>query len=193
MSSGASRVFPARDTALRGTLAPLMASLLDSLERSHLLKDREAARELLNPSEPPHVSLLRLCDAGLLAGGLTVSFGVRPDELVGPLTAAMGGTARRFKLLDVRERPHYELHVLAGDVSERWEIEDVSALVHNLNDLYRDAPDVRAIALLGEWNDALQLLCVEKRALPRLMRERFFAPLNRDALARMKQGAGLRP
>jgi hypothetical protein len=162
-----------------------MASLLDSLERSRLLKDRRSAGELLHPAEPPHVSLLRLADAGLLEGGLTVSFGVRPEELVGPLTLAMGGAARRFKLLDVRERPRPELHILAGDVSERWEVEDLPALVHNLNDLYREAPDVRAIALLGEWNDALQLLCVDKRALARLLRERSFAPLNREALERL--------
>ena len=162
-----------------------MASLLDSLERSRLLKDREAARDVLNPAEPPHVSLLRLCDAGLLEGGLTVAFGVRPDELIGPLTLLMGGAARRFKVVDVRERPVLELHILAGDVSERWEVEDLAALAHNLNALYREAPDVRAIAVLGEWNDALQLLCVEKRALPRLLRERFFAPRNRDGLERM--------
>jgi hypothetical protein len=159
-----------------------MASLLDSLERSRLLKDREAAREVLNPAEPPHVSLLRLCDAGLLEGGLTVALGVRPDELVGPLTMAMGGAARRFKVVDVRERPRFELHVLAGETSERWEVEDLWALVHNLNSLYREAADTRAIAMLGEWNDALQLLCVDKRALPRLLRERFFEPRNRDAL-----------
>jgi hypothetical protein len=161
-----------------------MASLLDSLERSRLLRDREAAREVLHPAEPPHVSLLRLCDAGLLERGLTVALGVRPDELVGPLTMAMGGAARRFKVVDVRERPSLELHVLAGEMSERWEVEDLPALVHNLNDLYREAPDVRAIAVLGEWNDALQLLCVEKRVLPRLLRERFFEPRNREALER---------
>jgi hypothetical protein len=164
-----------------------MASLLDSLERSRLLKDREAARELLNDAEPPHVSLLRLCDAGALEGGLTVTLGVRADELVGPLTIAMGGAARRFKVVDVRERPHFELHILAGETSERWEVEDLWALVHNLNDLYREAPDVRAVAVLGEWNDALQLLCVDKRALPRLLRERFFAPRNRDVLERMTE------
>jgi rhodanese-related sulfurtransferase len=161
-----------------------MASLLDSLERSRLLKDREAAREVFDPAEPPHVSLMRLCDAGLLEGGLSVALGVRPDELVGPLTLAMGGAARRFKLVDVRERPVLELHILAGEVSERWEVEDLWALVHNLNDLYRDASEVRAISVLGEWNDALQLLCVDKRSLPKLLRERFFVPRNREALER---------
>lgn len=163
-----------------------MASpLLDALVRERLLKDRAAAAEVLGEGEPPHVSLLRLCDAGLLEGGLTVAYGVRPDELVGPLTAAMGGAARRFKLVDVRERPVLELHVLAGDVSERWEVEDLAALVHNLNDLYRDAPDVRAVAVLGEWNDALQLLSVDKRALPRLLRQSFFAPVNQQQLSRL--------
>jgi hypothetical protein len=90
----------------------------------------------------------------------------------------MGGAAKRFKVVDVRERPVLELHVLAGDVTERWEVEDLAALVHNLNDLYRETADVRAVAVLGEWNDALQLLCVDKRALPRLLRQTFFAPMN---------------
>ncbi|MBM7111983.1 hypothetical protein [Archangium primigenium] len=160
-----------------------MASLLDSLARLRLLKDSEDARERLRPEDLPHLALLRLADAGLLVGGLTASFGVRADELVGPLTLAMGGAARRFKLLDVRERPVLELHILAGDVSERWEVEDLAAFVHNLNDLYRAAADVRAIAVLGEWNDALQLLCVDKASLARLLREPFFQPWNRAALA----------
>ncbi|EPX57983.1 hypothetical protein D187_004517 [Cystobacter fuscus DSM 2262] len=162
-----------------------MASLLDSLDRARLLKDREAAREVLRSDDPPHLSLLRLSDAGLLAGGLAVSFGVQPEELIAPLTLAMGGAARRFKIIDVRERPVLELHILAGDVSERWEVEDLAALVHNLNDLYREAPDVSAIAVLGEWNDALHLLCVSKSSLPRLLREPFFAPRNRDVLERL--------
>ena len=37
---------------------------------------------------------------------------------------------------------------------------------------------------LGEWNDALQLLCVDKRTLPGLLRESFFSPRNREALER---------
>ena len=159
-----------------------MASPLDVLARERLLKDRDAAAELLPRGDPPHVSLLRLCDAGLLEGGLTVSFGVRPDELIGPLTAAMGGAARNLKVEDVRERPVLELHVRAGDVAERWEVEDLSALVHNLNSLYRDDAGVRAVAELGEWKDALQLWCVDKRVLSRLLRQSFFAPRNVRAL-----------
>ncbi|WP_408888346.1 hypothetical protein ACJ2CR_25310 [Myxococcus faecalis] len=162
-----------------------MSSLLDTLAKERLLKDRDAAAELVRPGEPPHVSLLRLCDAGLLQGGLSVAYGVRPDELMGPLTTAMGGPARNLKVVDVRERPVLELHVQVGDVTEKWEVEDLSVLVHNLNDLYRDAPDARAIAELGEWEDALQLWCVDKRTLQRFARQPFFAPRNaRDLRSR---------
>lgn len=164
-----------------------MADLLDSLERWRLLKEQEAAREAVRPEESLPVGLLRLCDAGLLDAGLAVAWDVRPDELVGALTHLMGGAARRFKVVDVRERPVLELHILAGVVSERWEVEDVGALVHNLNDLYWEAADVRAVAVLGEWNDALQLLCVDKRDLRGLLRERFFEPRNREALARPRR------
>ncbi|MFP2912442.1 hypothetical protein ACLESD_46970 [Pyxidicoccus sp. 3LFB2] len=164
-----------------------MASLIEVLAQERLLKDRDAAAEVVRQGEPPHVSLLRLCDAGLLEGGLSVAYGVRPDELVGSLTNVMGGAARRFKVVDVRERPVLELHVLAGDVSERWEVEDLSALVHNLNSLYRDAPDVRAVAELGEWEDALQLWCVDKRTLPRLFRQTFFSPRNSGVLTPANQ------
>jgi hypothetical protein len=112
-----------------------------------------------------------------------VALGVRPDELVGPLTLAMGGAARRLKVVDVRERPALELHIQAGELSERWEVEDVPALVHNLNSLYQPEPQVRAVAVLGEWEDALQLWCLDKQVLPRLWRLPFFAPLNRADLA----------
>jgi len=166
-----------------------MASLLDTLGRERLLKDPAAAAEVLVPGEPPPVSLLRLCDAGLLHGGLSVALDVRPDELVGPLTQAMAGAARGFKLVDVRERRTLELHVLVGELTERWEVEDLSALVHNLSDLYEKAPDVRAIAVLGEWADALQLLCVDKRSLSRLLRQPFFAPVNARYLQRLTDSA----
>ena len=41
----------------------------------------------------------------------------------------------------------------------------------------------RAVAVLGEWEDSLQLLCVERRALGRLLRQPFFAPVNARTLA----------
>jgi hypothetical protein len=163
-----------------------MGTLLSTLDSLHLLRDAEAARALLPARDRPEVSLLRLCEAGQLVGGLSVALGVRPDELVGPLTLAMGGAARRLRIVDVRdgvrERPVLQLEVLAGDVAEKWEVEDLYALVHNLNDLYRDAADVARVAVLGEWEDALQLWCVPRAALTRLLREPFFQPQNRRAL-----------
>lgn len=159
-----------------------MPGLLSTLQQLQLLRDAGAARALLPAGDRPEVSLLRLCEAGLLVGGLSVALGVRPDELVGPLTQAMGGAARRLRVLDVRERPVLQLEVLAGDAAEKWEVEDLPALVHNLNDLYRDAADVARVALLGEWEDALQLWCLPRAALARLTREPFFRPQNARAL-----------
>jgi hypothetical protein len=168
-----------------------MSSVVDALVRERLVQERDAAARVAVPGEPPHVSVLRLCEAGLLQGGLTAALNVRPDELVGPLTLAMGGAARRFKLVDVRERPRLELHALVEGRTERWEVEELPGLVHNLNDVYRQDAGVRAVAVLGEWADALQLLCVDKRALPRLLRQSFFEPLNRETLqAIAAQGKG---
>ena len=57
-------------------------------------------------------------------------------------------------------------------------MEGLEGLVHNLNDLLKDDAGARAVAVLGEWQDALQLWCVDKRLLPKLWRERFFDPKN---------------
>ena len=163
-----------------------MAPLLTTLSTQHLLRDAQAARALLPEGERPDASLLRLCEAGLLVGGLSVALGVGADELVGPLTQAMGGAARRLRVTDVREDPRardvLQLEVLAGEATEKWEVEDLYALVHNLNDLYRDAADVARVAVLGEWEDALQLWCVPRASLPRLLKEAFFRPENARTL-----------
>ena len=132
---------------------------------------------------PPHLALLQLCNQRALDGGLTVALDVRPDELIGPLCTAVGGTARKLRVLDVRERPSFELRIAYGDLEEPWEVEDLYALVHNLNDLLKDDRTARAIAVLGEWEDALQLWCVKKEWLPRLFRRDYFAPRNRAELS----------
>src|SRR4051812_18917989 len=99
-----------------------MSPFLHRLQSLRLLQEPGAAYTL--PSgERPEVSLLRLCEAGVLSGGLSVALGVRPDELVGALTQAMGGSARRLKVVDVRERPVFELHIVAGELTERWELD----------------------------------------------------------------------
>jgi hypothetical protein len=127
--------------------------------------------KLLKGSRPVQ-SLPRACHAGRLAGGLSVSLGATPDEVVGPLCQAVGGAARALKVLDVRGRGPLELEVQWGEVHEKWEVEDVAGLCHNLNDLFRQEPSTAAIAVLGEWEDMLQLWCVPRAVLPRLVRAR---------------------
>ncbi len=52
---------------------------------------------------------------------------------------------------------------------EKWEVEDVRALIHNLNDLYRADPGVKAAAVLGEFEDMLHVWCINKATLPTLL------------------------
>ncbi len=113
-------------------------------------------------------SLPALCAAGVLAGGLSVAADVRPDELLGPLCQRIG--ARWLRVLDARTAPP-ELLVRLGEREERWTVEDVAALVRALNRCYREAPAVRAIAVLGDWDDARQLWCMPKSALGVLLGE----------------------
>ncbi len=153
-----------------------MSRLIDTLARLELLRER--------PEREP-TDLLRLCHEGRLDGGLQVALDVRPDELVGPLTHALGGAARRLKVEDVRGEHPVELTVAYGGVTERWELDGLEALAHNLNDLYRADPTVRVAAVLGEWEDMLQLWCIAKEHLPPLLRERFFEPRNREQLEKI--------
>lgn len=125
-------------------------------------------------------SLLKLCHAGRLVGGLSVSWQVTPDEAIGALAHLKGGLATKLRVIDVRGKAPMQLEVrfeLPPDVlredegprvvTEKWDVEDVAGLVHNLNDLYRDLRDVKLLVVLGEWEDMLQLW-----ALPRpLLRE----------------------
>ncbi|MBX7097483.1 MAG: hypothetical protein K1X89_07220 [Myxococcaceae bacterium] len=116
--------------------------------------------------------LLRLCHKGRLKGGLSIALSVTPDEAVGALTHAMD--ARGFRVLDVRGRFPMQLHVAVGKLEEKWEVEGLEGLVHNLNDLYRGDGGTKRIVVLGEWEDMLQLWCVSREALEVLQRERWF-------------------
>lgn len=129
-------------------------------------------------------SLLQLCHAGRLVGGLSVSLAATPDEAVGPLTHLMGGLAKSLRVLDVRGQRPMELEVqfdapadvLRDDEGprrrvERWELEDVAGLAHNLNDLCRDERDVKLVAVLGDWEDMLQLWALERKALRALLED----------------------
>ena len=127
-------------------------------------------------------TLLALCHAGNLHGGLSISLSATPDEVLGGLCAAMGGAAAKLRLEDVRGKGSFELHVRVGEVLERWEVEGVEGLVHNLNDLFRSDQTVRAVAVLGEWEDMLQLWCLDRLRLLVALQERWFEPLNRITL-----------
>jgi hypothetical protein len=131
--------------------------------------------------------LLRWCHRGQLDGSLSVSLQATPDEAAGPLLHRLGGAARRLKLLDVRVKPGepMELQVefsLPERKVEKWSVEDVPGLLHNLNDLYRGEPDVSGGVLLGEFQDMWQLWAVPKPDLRELLERRWFEPRNRSDL-----------
>jgi hypothetical protein len=133
---------------------------------------------------PPEAhSLTALCDAGVLEGGLSIALDLRPDELIGPLCEGIGGTARALKVLDVRDDPEVALIVDAGGGEESWEVRDPRDLVERCNDEFRDDAEARVVAVLGEWEDSLQLWCIPKRALSSLLRAPFFEAENRARLS----------
>jgi len=133
---------------------------------------------------PPEAhALTALCDAGVLEGGLTIALDLRPDELIGPLCERIGGSARTLKVLDVRDDPEVALIVDAGRGEESWEVRDPRDLVERCNEEFRGDAEVRAVAVLGEWEDSLQLWCIPKRALSSLLRAPFFQAENRARLS----------
>jgi hypothetical protein len=132
---------------------------------------------------PPGQQLLALCDAGALDGGLSIALDLRPDELIGPLCERIGGSARLLKVLDVREDPEVALIVDAGQGEEAWEVREPRDLVELCNEEFRDDAEARVVAVLGEWEDSLQLWCIPRRALSSLLRAPFFQAENRARLS----------
>lgn len=130
-------------------------------------------------------TLLALCHAQRLRGGISVSLRATPDEVLGQLGAALGGPAAKLRLEEVKGTGPFELHVRCAHGLERWEVDDVPALVCNLNSLFSNASTVRACAVLGEWEDMLQLWCLDRLRLLTLLAEPWFAPLNRPQLERL--------
>lgn len=114
-------------------------------------------------------SLLAACHHGRLDGGLSISLRATPDEVLGPLLHAMGGAARRLKLLDVRTTTPPVLEVAFDALLEKWEVEGVEGLVHNLNDLLRGEAETRLLAVLGEWEDMLQVWALARSPLRALL------------------------
>ncbi len=129
--------------------------------------------------------LLRWCHKGQLDGGLSVSLRATPDEAFGAVVQALGA---RLKLNDVRVKPgepmELQVEYAAGEERkvERWAVEDLPGLVHNLNDLYRESPQVKAGVVLGEFEDMWQLWAVEKKLVREMLGLRWFEPRNRREL-----------
>lgn len=149
---------------------------------------RVTALGLLKPGAPlsaapglADADLLQLCNAGLLDGGLTVALDVHPDELIGPLAATAGGRARLLKVIEVREKPAEMILSLTGS-EHRWSVSGLVQMVDHFNELFGNDASVKAVAVLGDWDKALQLWCLRKALLPKLLQERFFSPLNLSKL-----------
>jgi hypothetical protein len=138
---------------------------------------------------PPGQQLLALCDAGALDGGLSIALDLRPDELIGPLCERIGGSARLLKVLDVRDDPEVALIIDAGSGEELWDVREPRDLVERCNEEFRDDAETRAVAVLGEWEDSLQLWCIPKRVLSSLLRAPFFQAENRARLSALAPGA----
>jgi hypothetical protein len=130
-------------------------------------------------------TLPALCDAGVLEGGLSLALDLRPDEVIGPLCERIGGTAQALRVLDVREDPEVALVVNAGRGEETWAVRDARDLVERCNDEFGSDLQARAVAVLGEWEDMLQLWCVPKSLLSSLLRTPFFQAENRSRLSRL--------
>jgi hypothetical protein len=152
--------------------------VLSTLIRLRLLRGE-------TPGGPGPVNLPGLCAEGALEGGLSVALDVRPDELFGALAVAVGGVARQLKVLDVRDRPSPRMVVARGGEVETWEVPDLLALVERLNERVAHDPAARLTAVLGEWDDALQLWCLSRSALHALLVKREFRPENLAGLRRL--------
>jgi len=158
------------------------SALLARLSKLGVLRE---GVEALNPPSVDQPQLPALCELGLLDGGVSVALDVLPDEALGALCAAVGGRATELRVLDVRSKP-VELLVRFGASEQRWKTANVAALADRLNKLLAVDASARAIAVLGEWKEALQLWCVPKAVLPDLLRETFFVPKNLKVLRGLK-------
>jgi len=136
----------------------------------------------LPASKRPGAELLKWCHGRRLRDGLSIALSVTPDEAIGALCHAMGGNARQLKVLDVRRGSTPALTELEVRYSlsdplreepttrtERWEVEGVLGLVHNLDDLFRGEPGVKPLVVLGEWEDMLQVWALERPVLRELL------------------------
>ena len=161
-----------------------MDALVEKLSRLGLIRMAEN-REPKSQAASRLRSLHALCNAGVLEGGLSVALDVRPDELIGPLAIAIGNAGLELKVIDTRDEPRPEITVRLRSLERKWTVASLDALVTHLNELFHADPAAKAIAILGEYEDALQLWAVDKALLGELLGEDFFRPRNRKQLTKL--------
>jgi hypothetical protein len=155
---------------------------LTTLRRLNLVRAIEPGLEaLLTQNES--TLLLRLCAAEALVGAISVDVDVRPDELIGPLVTLIEGSARELRVLDSLDSVVPELIISYRGRIWEWRLGGLVDLVDELNRLFQQDGAARAIVVLGEWDDMLQLWCVPKVSLSLLLREDFFRPKNQSELS----------
>jgi len=127
-------------------------------------------------------SLLQMCHSGKLFGGISISLQALPDEVLGPLTALLSGNATHLRIEDSFGTRPMRVDIRYQDTTEKWELEDVSALIHNLNDFFKADEDVKILAILGEWEDMLQVWALTKTHMRQLLVNRVFEAANIPSL-----------
>ena len=103
------------------------------------------------------------------------------DEALGPLLEAMGGQAPMIRVLDIRGTPRI-FSVKIGEQKHEWPVDGVETLIDTLNRAFRADPAVKALVLLGEWEDMIQVWAVPKPAAAELLECEWFKPSNPKAL-----------
>jgi hypothetical protein len=161
-------------------------ALVEKLSRLGLIRTAEE-RQPKSLASAERRSLAALCNAGVLEGGLSVALDVRPDELIGPLAIAIGNAGLELKVIDTRDEPRPEITVRLRSLEKTWTVVNLEALVTHLNELFQAEPAAKAVAILGEHEDALQLWAVDKALLGELLGNDFFRPRNRKQLTRLAQ------
>jgi len=135
--------------------------------------------QLLAKPQPPEEPLRILCHHGFLAGGLSIALDVKIDEALGPLLETMGGAAQTLRVLDIRGKV-FSIKLEAQQ--HEWEIDGLESLVDTLNRGFGASPEVKALVLLGEWEDMIQVWAVAKPVLRQLLPLDWFRPSNPPGL-----------
>lgn len=118
-------------------------------------------------------SLVEACHDEQLVGGVSLSQRATPDEVLGPLTFAMGGLAAKVKLLDVlRSGSALTLELRVDGAEERWKVRDVEDLIEQLGERFLDDDDVKQLVVLGEHEGMLQVWALRPDVLEVLLHTR---------------------